>query len=85
MLFCAVVVDPLEEAVELFATRRGAELLVEDWNRDEPERAGELRVERSRSRRRRTEACAFARPEVTRCLSPAELNPCGVGQPAGSG
>jgi hypothetical protein len=39
-----------EEAVELFATRREAELVVENWNRDEPERAGELRVEPDRDR-----------------------------------
>jgi hypothetical protein len=40
-----VVCDPLNEAVELFATRREAELVVENWDRDEPEPAGELRVE----------------------------------------
>jgi hypothetical protein len=40
-----VVSDELEEAVELFATRREAELVVQNWDRDEPERAGELRVE----------------------------------------
>jgi hypothetical protein len=41
----AVVVDPLEEAIELFTERREAELVVENWNRDEPDRAGELHVE----------------------------------------
>jgi hypothetical protein len=36
---------PFEEAIELFTERRAAELVVENWNRGEPERAGELRVE----------------------------------------
>jgi hypothetical protein len=43
--FYAVVSDPLDEAIELFIRRREAELVVENWNRDEPDRAGELRVE----------------------------------------
>ena len=41
----SVVCDPLEDAVELFPTRREAERVVENWNRDEPERVGELHVE----------------------------------------
>jgi hypothetical protein len=45
VLVYGVVSDELEEAVELFATRREAELVVQNWDRDEPERAGELRVE----------------------------------------
>jgi len=45
VLFYGVVCDPLEEALELFATRREAERVVENWNRDEPERAGELHLE----------------------------------------
>jgi hypothetical protein len=45
MLFYAVVIDPLEEAIELFTERREAELVVENWNSDEPDRAGELHVE----------------------------------------
>jgi hypothetical protein len=44
--FYGVVCDSLEEAIELFTDRRQAELVVENWNRDEPERAGKLRVER---------------------------------------
>jgi hypothetical protein len=31
VLFYGVVCDPLEEAVELFPTRREAELVVENW------------------------------------------------------
>jgi hypothetical protein len=45
MLFYGVVCDPLDEAIELCADRRAAELVVRNWNRDEPERAGELGVE----------------------------------------
>jgi hypothetical protein len=43
--FYAVVSDPLEEAIELFTEPREAERVVENWDRDEPERAGELHVE----------------------------------------
>jgi hypothetical protein len=43
--FYAVVVDPFDEAIELFIDRREAERVIESWNRDEPERAGELHVE----------------------------------------
>jgi hypothetical protein len=32
------------EALELFVDRRMAELMVENWDRDEPDRAGELYV-----------------------------------------
>ena len=45
MLFWAVVSDSTEEAVELFRTRDEAEAIVRTWDRDEPEQAGELRVE----------------------------------------
>jgi hypothetical protein len=34
-----------DEALELFVDRQMAELMVENWDRDEPERAGELHVE----------------------------------------
>ena len=34
-----------DEALEVFVDRQMAELVVENWNRDEPDRAGELHVE----------------------------------------
>jgi hypothetical protein len=34
-----------DEALELFVDRQMAELMVENWDRDEPDRAGELHVE----------------------------------------
>jgi hypothetical protein len=34
-----------DEALELFVDRQMAELIVENWDRDEPDRAGELHVE----------------------------------------
>jgi hypothetical protein len=45
VLFYGVISDKLEEAIELFADRRDAERVVVSWNRDEPDRAGELRIE----------------------------------------
>jgi hypothetical protein len=45
VLFYGVVSDELEEAVELFIHREAAQRVVEKWNDDEPDRAGELRVE----------------------------------------
>jgi hypothetical protein len=45
VIFYGVVVDDLEEAIQRFSDRRDAERVVEDWNRDEPERVGELHVE----------------------------------------
>ena len=45
VLFYGVVSDELEEAIELFANRREAERIIENWDRDEPDRAGEPRVE----------------------------------------
>jgi hypothetical protein len=57
------VVHPLEEAIELFTARGEAELVVENWNRDEPDRAGELTSNRSNSRPRRTDV--QARPAET--------------------
>jgi hypothetical protein len=43
----AVVSEQMsDEAPELFVERQMAELMVENCNRDEPDRAGELRVER---------------------------------------
>jgi hypothetical protein len=46
LLFYGVVSDSTEEAVELFTTREEAEAIVQAWDRDEPEQAGALRVER---------------------------------------
>jgi hypothetical protein len=46
MLFWAVVSDSTEEAVELFTTREDAETIVRAWDRDEPDPAGALRVEK---------------------------------------
>ena len=46
MLFYGVVSDSIEEAVELFPTREEVEAIVQAWDRDEPEQAGALRVER---------------------------------------
>jgi hypothetical protein len=46
VLFYGVVSDSTEEAVELFTRRDGVEAIVQAWDRDEPEQAGELRVER---------------------------------------
>jgi hypothetical protein len=37
--------DSNDETVELFVDRQMAELMVENWDRDEPDRAGELHVE----------------------------------------
>jgi len=34
-----------DEALELFVDRQMAELMVENWDRDEPDSAGELYVE----------------------------------------
>ena len=45
VIFYGVVDDNLEEAIELFTNRREAERVVERWDRDEPDRAGELDVE----------------------------------------
>ena len=45
MVFYGVVSAPLDEAIELFADRRDAECVVENWDHDEPDRAGELYVE----------------------------------------
>jgi hypothetical protein len=42
----AVVSDSSEEAVEPFTSREEAEAVVQAWDRDEPEQAGELRVEK---------------------------------------
>jgi hypothetical protein len=42
----AVVSEQMsDEALELFVDRQMADLMVENWNRDEPDRAGELHVE----------------------------------------
>ena len=45
VLFYAVVSDELEEAVELLPTREEAEA-VQAWDREEPDQAGILRVEK---------------------------------------
>jgi hypothetical protein len=42
----AVVSEQMsDEALKLFVDRQMAELMVENWDRDEPDRAGELYVE----------------------------------------
>ena len=42
----AVVSEQMsDEALGLFVDRQMAELMVENWDRDEPDRAGELYVE----------------------------------------
>jgi hypothetical protein len=46
VLFYGVVSDSTEEAVELFTRREEAEAIVQAWDRDEPDKAGILRVER---------------------------------------
>jgi hypothetical protein len=46
MLFWAVVSDSTEEALELLTSREEAEAIVQAWDRDEPEQAGTLRVEK---------------------------------------
>jgi hypothetical protein len=46
VLFYGVVSDSIEEAVELFPTREEAEAIVQAWDRDEPQQAGALHVER---------------------------------------
>jgi hypothetical protein len=43
--FYGVVSDSLDEAIELFPTRPEAQAVVDSWDRDEPDRAGELHVE----------------------------------------
>ena len=44
--FYAVVSEQMiDEALELFVDRQMAELMVENWDRDEPDCAGELSVE----------------------------------------
>jgi hypothetical protein len=46
MLFYGVVSDSTEEAVELLTTREEAEAIVQAWDRDEPDQAGELGLEK---------------------------------------
>jgi hypothetical protein len=47
----AVVSEQMsDEALELFVDREMAELMVENWDRDEPNRAGELPSSRSNLR-----------------------------------
>ena len=42
----AVVSEQMsDEALELFVDRQMADLMVTNWDRDEPDRAGELHVE----------------------------------------
>jgi hypothetical protein len=42
-----VISDSIQEPLELFTTsREEAEAIVQAWDRDEPEQAGALRVER---------------------------------------
>jgi hypothetical protein len=44
--FWAVVSDSTVEAVALLTRREEAEAIVRTWDRDEPEQAGILRIER---------------------------------------
>jgi hypothetical protein len=46
VLFWAVVSDSTEEAVELLVSREEAEVIVQAWDRNEPDQAGMLRVEK---------------------------------------
>jgi hypothetical protein len=46
MFFWAVVSGSTGDAVELLPTREEAEAIVQAWDRDEPEQAGILRVEK---------------------------------------
>jgi hypothetical protein len=46
MLVCAVVSDSTEEAVAIVASRETAETIVRAWDRNEPDQAGMLRVEK---------------------------------------
>src|SRR5215211_2558512 len=45
-VICAVVSESLQEALEFFPTREEAEAIVQAWDREEPDQAGALRVER---------------------------------------
>jgi hypothetical protein len=45
VLFYGVVSATSAEALALFVDRREAEQIIENWDRDEPDRAGELRIE----------------------------------------
>jgi hypothetical protein len=45
MRLYGVVALPLDEAIELFRLREDAEAVVSAWDKDEPNRAGELRVD----------------------------------------
>jgi hypothetical protein len=61
----AVVSEQMcDEALELFVDRQMAELMVENWNRDEPDRAGELHAGRSCSK------AFFRLPEARVGLTP---------------
>ena len=46
MLFWAVVSESVQDAVELVTSREEAEAIVQGWDRDEPEQAEALRVEK---------------------------------------
>jgi hypothetical protein len=45
LLFYGVVSESSEQALALFVERREAERIIENWDRDESDRARELRVE----------------------------------------
>ena len=45
-VYAAMSEQMSDEALELFGDRQMAELMVENWDRDEPDRASELHVER---------------------------------------
>ena len=46
MLFYGVVSDSVQETVELFTSREEAEAIVQAWDRDKPDQAGVLRIEK---------------------------------------
>jgi hypothetical protein len=46
MFFWAIVSDSLQEAVELVTSREQAEAIVQAWDRDEPDQAGALGIEK---------------------------------------
>jgi hypothetical protein len=64
MRFYAVGDSWLDEAVELFVRCEDAERLVRDWDWDEPEQAGLLRVEVVELRLRRTRRRGRRAPRV---------------------
>lgn len=64
-----------DEALELFVDRQMAERMVENWDRDEPDRVGELRVEPIELNIRRTETRSSVRAEALERLRAARWPP----------